>query len=266
MNYIFKHAKLFRRYVILALKKSVEYQSSFYFNVVNTVANIAIWLVFWKVILANVPTYGGWDFPMMVILMGFFLFQEGLWILFWRVWNFADDIVDGYVTILLVKPLNPFLALIWRMMDIMRVVDVAMGFFLVLGGLYAYDFEVSVVKLCIALAVCLLGTLMGLNAFAMANVLGFWVGKTSFLRYSLASLLILEKTPLSVLPSALKLIYTFALPMIFVATYPTLIMTKLSLLESLGILALALVVAVFWLALFAFLWKKGVQKFESFGG
>lgn len=266
LRYIFKHFKLLKRYAILSAKRSVEYRVSFYFGMLTIVTNVLIWLAFWRIILSYVPTYAGWDFPMLVILLGFFFFQDSLWIVFWRNWDFAEDILNGYIAIFLVKPMNTYFAMVWKYLDIMRAFEMAVGIGLIIAGMIMYGFELSVLKFAIALTVCTIGSFLSMNLFALINTLSFWLGRTSFLRNTLSTLFILEKTPVNILQSTLRFTYTFAIPLIFLATYPALIITRLSLRESLAVLGVEITVAIVWFSFFAFVWKKGVERFEAYGG
>ncbi len=266
LSYIAKHLKLLRRYTILSWKCAFEYRISLYFTMLNFVVNGLIWLAFWNIILSDMFTYAGWDFPMLVIFMGFFLFQDSLWTVFWRNWDFAEDIISGYITVFLVKPINTYFAMIWRHMDVTRIAEMGIGIGLVVWGMFYYEFEISMLKFVIALAVCTLGAFLSMNIFAIINTLAFWMGRVEFLRNILSTMFIIEKTPVNVMPSALKFTYTLAVPLIFLATYPALILTKYSVMYSLGILATEIIIAIAWFSFFALVWKKGVERFESYGG
>lgn len=266
LSYVIKHLNLLKRYTILSAKRSTEYRISFYFTVLEFVVNAFIWLVFWNIILTNVPVFAGWDFPMVVVMMGFFLFQDALWVVFWRNWDFAEDILNGYITVFLVRPMNTYFAMVWKYIDVTRLMQMSMGIGFVLFGIFYYEFDFSLLKFVVAMAVCTLGSFLSMNLFALINTLSFWLGRTNFLRNTLLTLFYIEKTPINVMPSGLKFMYTFAVPLIFLATYPALIITKYSLVFSLLVFAVEIVIAAVWFGIFAFVWKKGIKRFEAYGG
>ncbi len=265
-NYLLKHAKLFKRYSIISFKRSIEHRVSFYFNVLNQIINVLIWMMFWTIILSQVGEYKGWTFAMTTLLLGFFFMQDSVWILFWRNWNYSEDIINGNITSYLVKPMNTYLALIWKYMDISRLGDMFIGVGLIFGALWYFSFEVTIIKLALAMTICLIGALITLNLFALSNVFCFWWGNIYFLRNMLSGFFQLEKTPLNVLPFTAKMIYTFLFPLIFIATYPVLVVSEFSLVEGLEILALELVIAFTGYLLLFILWKRGIKRFEAYGG
>jgi ABC-2 type transport system permease protein len=265
-NYLIKHLGLLKRFFIISFRRAIEYRISFYFNMVNQFLKFGIWIVFWEIILNQVGVLKGWDLPMMVMLVGFYFFQEGLWIIFWRNWNYSDDIINGYMTVFLVRPLNPYLALIWKHMDVMRLGELFLGMGLVIFSLFYYGIQTTLLKLTLGFIICTLGTFLILNSFAIINALSFWWGRISAIRNIFVAFFVTEKVPITIFPATIKFMFTFMLPIIFIATYPVLAVVEFTVAESLNIILIESMVAVIWFFIFSLIWKRGIRRFEAYGG
>ena len=113
----------------------------------------------------------------------------------------------------------------------------------------------------------LLSFLTSFLPFAMVCLSAFWIGRAEFLRDLFVELFVFQNYPLREFPNLFIFFFTFVFPLIFSATMPVMVLTRrLSLGESFGIVGLLLAIITVQILLFRVVWKRGLRRYESFGG
>ncbi|MBN1845392.1 MAG: ABC-2 family transporter protein, partial [Sedimentisphaerales bacterium] len=102
--------------------------------------------------------------------------------------------------------------------------------------------------------------------FATVCLTAFWIGRADFLRDLFIELFVFQNYPLSEFPNAFIAVFTFVVPLIFSATAPVLVLTRLSTAQSAGILGLLAGMIAGQLLLFRTIWRRGLKRYESYGG
>ena len=266
MNWMAKHVWAAPSYVRLAIKHQSEYKSSFYIFLAHQVVAIAVWLTFWKVLLGRIGDFGSWDFPRMVLLTGFVAINGGLWLTFVAIWRLPREILTGQLNSHLIKPVHPFVHFLFRQLNLRSVPRLFIGVGLVTTALCYYDIGFTVRSLVLAGVMSGLSFLTTFLPFATICLAAFWIGRAEFLRDLFIELFVFQNYPLSEFPNAFILVFSLVIPLIFAATVPVLVLTTLNTAQSLGLLVGLILLISGQLALFRFLWRRGLRRYESFGG
>lgn len=266
MNLMVKHIWLTPKYVRLAIRRQSEYKVSFYTFLVQQVTTVAVWLIFWKMLLGRLGDIGSWDFPRMVLLTGFVTINAGLWLTFVAIWRLPRVILTGQLNSHLIKPVHPFLHFLFREINLRSAPRVFIGIAILVVGLSHYDVGFSGRSLLLAGVMSALSFFTTFMPFATVCLMAFWIGQAEFVRDLFIELFIFQNFPLSEFPNVFIFVFSLVIPLIFSATVPVLVLTKLSTGQALGLLALMMVIIVGQVTLFRFLWKRGLRRYESFGG
>jgi len=253
-------------YLSLALKRETEYKGSFYVFVVNNALTFVMWLLFWKIILGAIGGFGAWDFPMMVLLTGFAGISAGMWVLFIAVWRLPGAILTGNFNNYLIRPKHPLLFFIGRGLNIRSLTRVFIGLGLLVYALIVYDFNFSVLQLLIALVIAFIGFLTTYLPFVILSLLTFWIGKAEFIRDLYTELFIFQHYPLSEFSTPVVGFFTLVVPYVFVGTVPVFVLVRWTLWQSLGVLLFLFVLIAVQIFVFNIVWKKGLRRYESYGG
>lgn len=263
---IVKHIRLIPAYVRLVLKEEIEYKFAMYLYLLSHVVSVLVWIIFWRAMLNNIGTFGEWSFPLMVLLTGFVTISQGFMWVFLGIYQLPAHILNGKLNTYLVKPVHPFLHLISKEINVHSAVRVALGVVLVVVPLFVYTIPYSTTQLMIALAMSILGFAVTTIPFALVCCLSFWIGRGDFVRDLFAEIFPFQQYPLSEFPTAFVYAFTFVLPLIFSGTFPVLVLTVLTLQESVALLGVLLCLTIGQLAVFSMLWKAGLRRYESYGG
>ena len=266
MSPIIKHIKLVPEYVKLAVRREVEYKAGFYTFIVDQIIGFAIWLVFWRIILSRLGNFGQWDFPLMVLLTGFVGINFGIWFVFSRIWRMPAEILTGSLNSHLIKPVHPFLHMLFKGMNLRAIPRICIGLGLLIFGLVHYDIPFTPARLVVAGVIGGLGFLATFIPFAMICLMAFWIGRAEFLRDLFIELFMFRRFPLSEFPNAFIMAFTFVIPLLFSGTVPVLVLTRLSMLDSILLLGLLIAIIAVQLTIFIMIWKRGLRRYESFGG
>lgn len=266
MNWMAKHVRTAPAYVRLAVKHQSEYKSSFYIFLAHQVVTIAVWLTFWKVLLGKIGDLGSWDFPRMVLLTGFVAINGGLWLTFVAIWRLPREILTGQLNSHLIKPVHPFLHFLCRQLNLRSLPRLLIGVGMVTVALRYYNVDFTAGRLVLAGVISALSFLTTFLPFATICLAAFWIGRAEFLRDLFIELFIFQNYPLSEFPNAFIFVFSLLIPLIFAGTIPVLVLTTLSIEQSLLLLAGLILLIIGQFALFGFLWKRGLRRYESFGG
>ena len=114
-----KHITLVPQYVRLATSREAEYKVGFYTFILNQAISIALWLVFWRVLMNNFGPFGSWTYEHVVLLTGFVAINAGLWLTFIAIWRLPIEILTGALNSHLIKPVQPFVHLIFKNLNLL---------------------------------------------------------------------------------------------------------------------------------------------------
>lgn len=266
LAYLLKHLKLFYRFSVISWKRSTEYKFNFFLNNIQQIFVLFIYVYFWRIILNHIPQLQEWDFPMLAILTGFVFFNQSLLVVFWAIWAINRRIVQGALDVFLVRPISVLFAIITQHLLVYRLMEASLGFIIIIGVLVKYALPVVLLKVILALLIVFLGSYLIVTVTIFLQALSFWLGRTNAFTELLQVGFLVNRYPITIFPKLIVGFFTVFLPVIFIATYPTLVLVELSVQESLQILGGELFIAGLWTYLTYQIWRRGIRRYENVGG
>ena len=266
-----KHSVLIPDYIRLALRREAEYKVGFYTFILNQLISISLWLLFWNVLMSKIGSFGKWNYEHVIVLTGFVAFNAGLWLTFLFIWRMPVEILTGALNAHLIKPVHPFLHLIFRRLNLRSFPRMLMGIAIVAYALFHYGLPHDFGSVTLATATSLLSFLAVFMPLAMIGLTAFWIGRAEFLRDLFVELFIFQNYPLTEFPRAFIMFFMFVIPLIFSGTMPVVILTKnfgqwSGYIQSLLIFAALLIIVTVQLLAFNWIWRAGLRRYESYGG
>lgn len=253
-------------YVRLATRRQAEYKVGFYTFLLNQMISVSLWLIFWKVLINRIGDFGEWSFELVVLLTGFVAINAGMWLTFIYIWRLPGEILSGSLNSHLIKPVHPFLHMLCKWLNLRSLPRFIMGVAIIIYVLINYEVPYTAVSLLLAGLTSMFSFLAVFMPLAMICLSAFWIGRAEFLRDLFVELFVFQNYPLTEFPNAFIYVFTFVIPLIFSGTVPVLVLTKLSLTKSLLLLLLLVVLVAIQIYLFNLLWRKGLRRYESYGG
>lgn len=216
---------------------------------------------FFEVIYSNVGSINGWGREQTFFFLGMFISSDALFTtLFQRsFWEFPYLINQGNLDVLLTKPVHSVFLATTKDINFTQFVNLIFGFWIIHHYGPAAGFEGGIAWLAVIFWV-FIGLVTQFLMRFVSVVLVFWLERgitVSHLYYQLYSL---ANKPEGLYPLAVRYAIKTALPFAFMGSIPALaLMGKLPV--SNYFLVAGVLGAYTWFA--RFLWKKGLQRYQS---
>lgn len=250
--------------VLLRFEKSRyrQYRTDMRINICSKVAYLAMNLLFWYIITDTRYVLAGWGYRDIMVYIAFSELFYGLdnavFGLSSRFWRYM---YSGVLDTVLVRPFEPrirFLVLNINYVELSAaIVEFAVLFTLAKGNwkrllwgvlvVFAAEIILSWIRFCL-------------------SYLAFWHGKMEAVSELSDSISSFNKYPLVIMPKTTRIVFQFVLPFYFFSTYPAELVNFGW--EAAGVWLIGGIISnfVIWYALYQFLWRKGMERYESISG
>ncbi|MFH1609013.1 MAG: ABC-2 family transporter protein, partial [Candidatus Bipolaricaulota bacterium] len=263
---VVRYLRFYLGFVREALKTRMADPGDFWIEVVSIILYQGLGLVFLSVIFGHVTELAGWNFSEVLFVFGTFQVVTALFYLFfaWTLWFSDINLLRRRLDVILARPLPPFLQVMAEGagQSLSEVSGVALGVGILVYATRGLAWQPTVGELAFFVLGLLAGLLILGGLFVTLAMLGFWAKATSSAATPLMEILEFAQYPLSIYSPWLRWVFTFALPIGFVAFWPSTVV-----LREAGtrwfVPAFLWAVGIWTLALF--LWRRGLRRYESAG-
>ena len=260
-----KHIRMLRAYSNISFKKMSEYKFNLVTNLISVVVVALSWVFFWNLLLGELHEIAHWKFPMLMLLVGFVYLSESMWQILYYSIMFWKDIINGRIDLHLVRPVHPLFAMIMSHMELLAIFPAMFGFGFILFTLFTH-FSFVIVNFTIALLISIFAVIVLWLLYLVLGTTCFWFGRINGLRAIFKSFMLIDNYPIDIFSVFVRSFFVFFLPFFFLGTAPVLTLTQWTVVEALKYLSIIVGIAIIWFFIFLFVWKKGVKRYESFGG
>lgn len=258
-------AWLYRRCLGAHLRSTLEYERDFWVLTVSALLTQGVGLVFLSAIFRAIPRFEGWDFWDVALIYSLVAVTEGLAVLFAQgAWTLSWTVNTGGLDPLLVRPFSPALQVLSSQIGMNGIGNLVVG-----GGLLGtavthldVDWTPSRVVLALLLLVSAVLTKIGLNF--VTNCAAFWLKSPfSMFAFAMHTLGELARYPLTIYGVGVQVVLTVVLPYAFMSYLPATALLQETRLWAIGLLTP--LVAAYTLLLGAWLFRRGLRRYESAG-
>ena len=239
------------------------YRTSFFILIVIDFIAISVPVIFFQVLFSDVDTIGGWGFPAILILVGsvsflremaYLTFREGLGAL-------GEQIRTGRFDVLLTKPFPTQLLVAFREISLVESLgEGVVGFLLIVYGFTHLEIDVSLLHVAAYVLLLFVSFILYYSIVLLINTVAFWIVRAESLGALMWTFMEMARYPREILRGIGKIFFTFVIPISLVATVPSAALAGNIKPDQVALL-LFLTVAFFILA--TFVWKKGIQHYNS---
>ncbi len=264
-HYVIVAARLFKMSVQTTLEYRVELFGWLFANPLQFILGLATI----KFVISEFGALNGWNFGELAFLYGLAVLSHGLSvILFVQTWWMGSEILDGEFDILMLRPMNVLFQFFFNRFNLIGITDLIPGAVIFIYGCTEVGFVWSLVNILMLVSVLAGATLIRGAVYLLTGSLAFWTkSRNSFAITNMTVFDQATKYPLSVYPRAVQMIFTFLIPLGFIAFYPASdFLSKSSGDIFSGLmpwLTLAVGVFVFWVTTRVF--RRGLKRYESAG-
>lgn len=258
--------RLFRIYFFFlsqSVKKEMVYRANFVMFIVLDVFNVAISLIFFKVIFNENKYISGWDFGSVLILIGIvsvlrelssLTFKEGFGML-------GHLIPKGRFDLLLTKPFSTQLLTAFQEISINEGLGEGLfGLGLIIYGAWLTDIPINLLNAILFLLLFVFAFILHYSFTLLINSAAFWIYRTQGFHSFASIFLNAAQYPGDIFKGFFKIFFTLIVPASIVATVPA-----EALIGNLkfGSVALFLIITAAFFVIANLVWRKGIRRYES---
>lgn len=258
------YLRIYIKVQIQDIKSKMSYRSDFFISMIGMLfTNISGFLAFW-ITFQNFPSVMGWDYNEMLFLYGFSLLAlTPVQVFFYNNWNLRSYVYSGDFIKYCFRPINLFFYYISEVFDIKGVAQFLFGIVILAYSWSRIGLSFSVIifaKLLVALVTASLFMIAMMNAAAATC---FWIINSGYVMVFVNKFKDYAKYPVTIFNPVFRFIFTFVIPIAFIAYYPGLIIIRPGNTPLLTYLSPLIGAAFFYLSYK--IWMKGAMSYAGTG-
>ncbi len=258
------YLSIYKKIIIQDIKSKMSYRSDFIISTVGMICtNLAGFIAFW-IMFQNFETINGWNYYEMLFLYGFSLISlTPMQCLFDNNWNLRTHVYSGDFIKYCFRPLNIFFYFMSEVFDVKGIGQLIMGSSIMI---YAWiKIGVSFSFSTIFLLIIALGTssLFMISVMNIAAATCFWIVNSGYVMVMAFKFTDYAKYPASIYNKVFRIVFTFIIPIAFIAYYPSLIFLRP---DNVPILTyLSPVIGIIFFYISYKIWMKGARSYSGTG-
>ena len=255
---------IYRKILIQDLKSKMSYRADFIISNIGMIVSNLVGFVTFAILFKNFPSINGWTMYEMLFLYGFSLVAlTPVQCFFDNNWNLRYAVKTGDFIKYCFRPINIFFYYISEVFDVKGLGQLAFG----VGTLvYAWKhLAIPVTPVIIAQTVLFLfaASLFMIAIMNFAAATCFWIQNSGYIMVIMFRFKDFAKYPASIFNSVFRIVFTFVIPIAFIAYYPSLVILRPNEIPLLSWLSPLIGLLFFYLS-YRF-WLLGAQKYDGTG-
>lgn len=257
-----RYLRLLWLFTRFSLQEDTAYRLDFFMRLLMVLLHLGAEFIGLWTIFSNTRSLAGWNVWEVLVLLGVFRIMAGLigliiapnmrWIM--------EDIRDGKLDFLLLKPIHAqFYASVRRVM-LWRVSDFVIGVLMIAYGSYRLSHGVAVIDLIQFLVMLSSGAVIIYSFWLVLATSAFWFTRINNIEMVFWNIFEAGRYPVSIYPSWVRLALTYVVPLAFLTTFPAAVLVGKSHGSS---VAVAILVAVVTLTGASAFWRFGLRHYSG---
>lgn len=269
---LFRYIALFGLYFRLSVQSQLEYPLRIASWAVLIPLQFFSGILILKVLTLNFEDIGGWDFNQLVMLYGFSMLSNALFMTFFvATWNIETLVIRGEMDLFSIRPISVLFQVLFRSPNVLGLAEVIPATMIIAYAWKELGLAVTDAHLWLVfVAFIVAATLLRAGIFLVLGSAAFWVKKSRPLVSG--GMMLIDRTtyyPVSVYPAVIQWGMTLVLPLAFIGYYPVKYMLGYQNLSDVGeqmsyLAAPVLAGLITFLAGIA-VFSKGYGRYESSG-
>ncbi|MBR1798173.1 MAG: ABC-2 family transporter protein [Clostridiales bacterium] len=258
------YLSIYRKVLIQDLKSKMSYRADFVISTIGMImTNLAGFITF-MILFHNFPTINGWDYHHMLFLYGFSLVAlTPVQCFFDNNWNLRFMVQSGDFIKYCFRPINVFFYFMSEVFDVKGLGQLAFGLGTLIYAWHHTGIPVTILTVSQAILFLLTASLFMIAIMNAAAATCFWIQGSGYVMVIMFRFKDFAKYPANIFSGIFKVVFTFIIPIAFVAYYPSLVLLTPSSVPLLSWLSPAIGILFFFLS-YKF-WMLGVSKYDFTG-
>ena len=255
---------IYGKILVQDFKSKMSYRADFIISNIGMIVSNLVGFVTFYILFQNFPSINGWTMYEMLFLYGFSLIAlTPVQCFFDNNWNLRYAVKTGDFIKYCFRPINIFFYYISEVFDVKGLGQLAFG----LGTLvYAWrHLAIPVTAVSIAQTVLFLiaASLFMIAIMNFAAATCFWIQNSGYIMVIMFRFKDFAKYPASIFNTLFRIVFTFVIPIAFIAYYPALVLLRPASVPLLSWLS-PLIGLVFFYLSYRF-WLLGARKYDGTG-
>lgn len=249
-------------YFRVNLLNELAYRVNLLFQCVDCVAQLGTSLGWIWVAFAHTKSVNGWSGLELVALVGIFQMVNGVVKIVVQpsLWRLMDEIQQGRLDYMLLKPVDAQLQASVREIRIARIVDVVLGGVTVAIALAKGAGSGTLLGSAGFLLIFPCGLILVYSIMFILAITAFWFVRVDNVIYIFLAVFQAGRWPVDIYPRAFQGVLTFVIPVAFAVTVPA---QALAGRVSPGMMALSAGLAMAFFGFSRLLWKTGLKRYSG---
>ncbi len=265
MTRIAYYLRIYLRCAAQYVKARMQYRADFIISTIGMLFTSVATIFVFRVLFATIPDLAGWTFDQIVFIYAFYLLSiTPLQLFFDHIWFLRYDLTDGSFLKYYLKPMNMMFYYMSERVDIKGFAQVGLGVAALIYASVRLGIDWNVGSLLLLAAGLFSSSLVAISILVMAASTAFWLVQGSFPILSLAlKIRDFAPYPTTVFDGIFRFLFTYLVPIGFVAFYPAQLFLKPGGAPLLAWFSPLVGTGFFMLAYLV--WKKGVDSWAGTG-
>ena len=255
---------IYKKILIQDLKSKMSYRADFIISTFGMIMTNVVGFISFYILFRNFPSINGWDYFEMLFLYGFSLIAlTPLQCLFDNNWNLRFAVRTGDFIKYCFRPINVFFYFISEVFDIKGLGQLAFGIAVLVYAWIHIGIPVTVITIVQLIILLITASLFMIAIMNAAAATCFWIQNSGYVMVIMFRFKDYAKYPASIFHGIFKILFTFIIPIAFIAYYPGLVILRPDKIHLLSVLSPFIGIFFFWLS-YKF-WMLGARRYNGTG-
>lgn len=262
---IFKH--YIKIYCLLSaqhIKARMEYRADFAIGiwgvfVMNVIGALTLWIIF-----HSIPSLVGWSYNELIFIYAFSLLATlPVQLFFDNLWQLGNKLIDGSFIKYYFRPLDIMFYFVSEKFEVKGFGQLIFAVAILIYASGELDVAWGLGNICIFVLLVLSSSLVAIGIVLLASALGFWILNPASTLLFVSKLTSISHYPMSIYNDFFKFLFTFIIPIGYIAFYPAKLILKTG---EAGILVyFSPLVGIAFFAVAYWIWIRGAVRYAGTG-
>ena len=255
---------IYRKILIQDLKSKMSYRADFVISNIGMIVSNLVGFVTFYILFQNFPSINGWTMYEMLFLYGFSLVAlTPVQCFFDNNWNLRYAVKTGDFIKYCFRPINIFFYYISEVFDVKGLGQLAFGLGTLVFAWRHLAIPVTVATVAQTVLFLFAASLFMIAIMNFAAATCFWIQNSGYIMVIMFRFKDFAKYPASIFNSVFRIVFTFVIPIAFIAYYPSLVVLRPNSVPLLSWLSPLIGLLFFYLS-YRF-WLLGARKYDGTG-
>ncbi len=258
------YLRIYGKILALDLQSKMSYRADFIISTIGMICtNIAGFISFW-ILFSRFPSINGWGYYEILFLYGFSLVSlTPVQCFFDNNWSLRQYVYSGDFIKYCFRPINLFFYFQSEVFDVKGLGQLAFGLGTLIYAWVKLGLGFSVLMILKMIVFLLTASLIMIALQNAAAATCFWIQNSFYVLDLVMRFKDYAKYPITIFNSVFRFIFTFVIPIAFIAYYPSLVILRPDAVPVLSWISPVIGLVFFWLS-YRF-WMFGALKYSGTG-